>query len=360
MYWHAGTLIPGVRKIAVVRANGIGDYIFALPALAALRQTYPNAEIVLLGLDWHAKFLAQRPGPVDRVVVVPPVAGVGRPETYVNQPQQLESFFRAMQAEQFDLAVQLHGGGRYSNPFVKHLGARVTVGLKTADAVLLDRTLPYLYFQNEVLRFLETVSLAGAQGNLLEPRLEVTAQDLAECAEPLHLAEQRPIAVLHPGAGDRRRRWPVEKFAAVGDALASAGAQVFINGNPSEQPLAEALQEAMRQPAVSLAGKLSLNGLAGLLSQAKILIGNDSGPLHVARAVGTPTVGIYWCGNLINAGSVTQARHRQFGAWRLHCPVCGQHMIDNPCSHEVSFVTDVPLEEVRDAALELYQGAHSR
>jgi len=68
---------PSVRKIAVVRANGIGDYVFSIPALAALRRTYPDAEIVLLGKPWHAAFLAGRPGPIDRVAVVPDYPGVG-------------------------------------------------------------------------------------------------------------------------------------------------------------------------------------------------------------------------------------------------------------------------------------------
>src|SRR5258708_31084265 len=72
-----GERVPGVRKIAVLRANALGDFILTLPALEALRAAYPHAEIVLLAKKWHAAFLANRPGPVDRVVVVPPYGGVG-------------------------------------------------------------------------------------------------------------------------------------------------------------------------------------------------------------------------------------------------------------------------------------------
>src|SRR5436309_7008981 len=71
-----GEKVRGVRKIAVLRANALGDFIFALPALEALRAAYPQAEIVLLAKGWHATFLKGRPGPVDRVVVVPPCEGV--------------------------------------------------------------------------------------------------------------------------------------------------------------------------------------------------------------------------------------------------------------------------------------------
>ena len=68
----AGTLIPDVHKIAVLRCNALGDFIFTLPALDALRAAYPHAEIVLLGKPWHAEWLATRPSPIDRVVAVPP------------------------------------------------------------------------------------------------------------------------------------------------------------------------------------------------------------------------------------------------------------------------------------------------
>lgn len=218
-----GERVPGVRRIAVLRANAIGDFIFTLPALASLRAAYPEAEIVvLLGRPWHAAFLAGRPGPVDRVVVIPPCRGVGEPESFVNDEAALDRFFATMAAERFDLALQLHGGGKNSNPFVRRLGARVTAGFKAEDAPPLDRWMPYIYFQHEIMRFLEAVALTGAPAVTIEPRVPVTEIDLAE-ARALVPEDGRPLGVLHPGANDPRRRWPPEKFAAVGDALAAAG-----------------------------------------------------------------------------------------------------------------------------------------
>ena len=72
--------LPDVRRIAVLRANALGDFIFTLPALDALRCAYPSAEIVLLGAPWHAKLWRDRPGPVDRVLVVPPAPGIRTPD----------------------------------------------------------------------------------------------------------------------------------------------------------------------------------------------------------------------------------------------------------------------------------------
>lgn len=289
---------PGIRKIAVLRANGIGDFLLAVPALQALHATYPAAEITLLGKPWHAPFLAGRPGPVDRVIVVPPSRGVRDELDVVEKTAELEQFFEVMAQEGFDLAIQLHGGGRYSNPFVLRLDARMTIGLKSPEAAALDRWVPYIYFQSEILRCLEVVSLVGATTVVLEPRLVVTAADLDEAQRLVPNAE-KPLALLHPGATDPRRRWPVEKLAAVGDALALAGAHVVVSGTEPERALVEAVVNRMGVEAQNVCGRLSLGGLAGLLSRCRVVVSNDSGPLHLAAAVGAATVGIYWCGNLI-------------------------------------------------------------
>jgi ADP-heptose:LPS heptosyltransferase len=118
----------------------------------------------------------------------------------------------------------------------------------------------------------------------------------------------------------------------------------------------------MRAPARALLGELSLGGLAGLLSGCAVVVANDTGPLHLAGAVGAGTVGIYWVGNLINGAPITRGHHRPMVSWTIHCPQCGVDCTRDlyparggpqPCDHRPSFVTDVPAVEVRDAALEV-------
>src|SRR4029453_5384816 len=120
-------LVQGVGKLAVLRANAIGDYLVSLPAIQGLRAAYPAAELVLLGADWHADFLAGRPARGDRCVGVPAPVGV-RADHPPAPSAEVEAFFAGMRAERFDLAVQLQGGGRHSNRFVRQLGARGTAG----------------------------------------------------------------------------------------------------------------------------------------------------------------------------------------------------------------------------------------
>jgi len=346
-------LVEGVHKLAVLRANAIGDYLVSLPAIEALRAAYPAAELVLLGADWHAGFLAGRPGPVDRCVVVPPTVGV-RDDRPPAPAAEVESFFARMRAERFDLAVQLQGGGRHSNPFVCRLGARVTAGSRTSDAQPLDRSVPYTGNQHEIHRFLEVVSLVGAAPVTLEPRLQVTAADRAEAAAAL-AEDDRPLVVLHPGANDPRRRWPVERLATVGSELARKGPRLAVVGTTAEQPLADRLLATLDGDAVDLTGRLGLGGLAGLLEQATLLVGNDSGPRHLAAAVGTATVAVHWYVSLGSYGPLYRARHRAPTSWRLHCPVCGTNGLPEDCrpSHQASFVADVTTDDVLAEALDL-------
>ncbi|WP_434418001.1 glycosyltransferase family 9 protein [Nannocystis pusilla] len=344
--------VAEVRKIAALRANGIGDLIFVVPALVALRHAYPRAELVLLGQAWHARFLRDRPGPVDRVIVVPPSRGVNGSETTDGDPAALNRFFAAMRAERFDLALQLHGGGRHSNPFVRRLGARLTAGLKSVDAEPLDRWVPYVYFQQEFMRYLEVAALVGARPVELEPRLAVTPADRAEAAEAVP-PEARPLAVLHPGAGDPRRRWPAEHFAAVADALAAAGARVGVIGSGSERPIVDAILGGVRGGVIDLCDRLSLGGLAGLLQRTRVVVSNDSGPLHLAAAVGARTVGVYWCFNVFTSSPLTRTHHRPLTSWQTHCPECGASCVTGRCEHAHSLVGSVSVAAVREAALEL-------
>ncbi|MDQ1122616.1 glycosyltransferase family 9 protein [Microbacterium trichothecenolyticum] len=349
-----------VLKIAVLRGGGLGDLLFALPAVEALSRTYPEAEIVLLGTPLAATLLGGRPGPVARVEALPRARGVHGPDD-ADDARGIGRFLQRMTAEHIDLACQMHGGGRYSNPFLLGLGARHTVGTRTPDAAPLERNLPYVYYQHETVRWREVAALAGAATAPEEPHLAVTPRERMRGFELI--GERRAgLAVVHPGATDPRRRWPADRFVEVAVRLAADGMRVVVVGDGGDAAIADGIAaEAGRRAGdavFSLAGRLSLSELAGVLATADVFVGNDSGPRHLAHAVGAPTVGIYWAGNLINGGPPTRARHRVQLSWTTRCPVCDRDVTQvgwtaERCAHDDSFVTDVTVDAVYDDAVAL-------
>jgi ADP-heptose:LPS heptosyltransferase len=158
--------------------------------------------------------------------------------------------------------------------------------------------------------------------------------------------------VLHPGATDERRRWPAACFSALAVELGRHGCRVAVTGDASERALVADVVAGAELDALDLAGKLSLRALVGLLAGAEVVVSNDTGPLHVADAVGARTVGIYWGGNLINGGTPLRARHTPLASWRQACPTCGADNTHRRCPHDPSFVADVAFSDVLAAAVE--------
>lgn len=353
--------MDGVHKIVVLRPGAVGDFVFALPALHALKQTYPEAELVLAGKAWHRMFLQGRPGPVDRVVEVPPVPGVAAPPDAAPETDAIERFVDAMRAERFDLALQMVGGGRYSNPFLLRFGAGLTVGACAPGALLLDRWIAYREPGQRRLALLEIAELAGADVRLApatQAELALTAADRHEAAAIVPVMPGERLVLLQPGATDPRRRWAPRAFAAIGDRLARAGFGVAINGSSDEAALVHEVAARMRAPAIDLAGRLSLGGLCGLLERTALLVSNDTGPLHLALALGVPTVGIFWLTNLIEGMPLRPSLLHAALAVRTRCPICDRDNLHTRCPHDVSFVADVSVDEVEAlarAALDRYQ-----
>ena len=347
--------IPDIKKIAVLRANALGDFIVTLPALEALRNAYPHAEIILLGKEWHKTFLEPKRCAIDRVMVIPVSNGLREENGKSENKEDLEIFFNQIRDEKIDVAIHFHGNGKSANSFINKLGARLTAGLYTEGAEKLSFMLPFYYYQNEMVRYLEVVDMLGATTGILEPKLEVHSLDITEAdvfMDEMKLPEN--FIVLHPVATDIRRMWPGENFAHLADKLNLFGLQPVFSGAKEDVDFINQIRAQMKTFAPDTCGKLSLRGLTGLLSKALAVVSSDTGPLHLARAVNTKTVGIHWAPNLINWGPLTRGRHRPVVSWDMQCPFCGiipndpypyQPHLDD-CKHEISFVRNITVDQV--------------
>jgi ADP-heptose:LPS heptosyltransferase len=281
---------------------------------------------------------------LQKVEAVPLYPGIREPQPDAPPPaEDAESFFARMTRRRFDLAIQMHGGGSDSNPFVARLGARHTLGLRAAGTMALEMNLSYQYYQHEIIRYLELVGLAGVAWDGLEMDLPVLTADRERL---LSTWPERPerYAVVHCGAGDVRRRWPLECWARVVEHIHTRHRlPVALTGGANEQPAAARLQTLCKAPTTNLAGRLDLGALAALLQDARLMVANDTGPAHMACALGIPSVVVYWCGNLINAGPMRRERFRPVLSWTIECPIC--HTRER-CACPASWVAEAPLEEV--------------
>ncbi|MGY1786882.1 glycosyltransferase family 9 protein [Geodermatophilus sp. SYSU D00698] len=153
-----------------------------------------------------------------------------------------------------------------------------------------------------------------------------------------------------------RRRWPAERFAEVAGALAAEGATVVpVGSDGDDRRAADAIRAATAAPLLDQVGRLSLSALAGVLARCRLLAGNDSGPRHLAEAVGTATVGVFLEHDLLNAGPLTRRRHRVAVSTRTACPACGLDQSRARCAHDRSLIAEVSPETVRAAALDLLE-----
>ncbi|MFL5730481.1 MAG: glycosyltransferase family 9 protein [Cytophagaceae bacterium] len=356
--------VKNVKKIAIVRANALGDFIVTLPAIYAISATYPMAEIILLGKPWHAGFLAGQRTPIDRVIVIPILKGLREEMNEQENKNDVDSFFEDIKKEKLDIAIHFQGKGIAANSFINKLGAKITAGFTCPEAEMIDRSIPFFYYQHEVIRYLEVVSLIGAKPSVLEPVITIFENDLQEARNFLSEHRNDSFVAIHPCGTDLRRMWTKEKFAQLADALAEENLIIIFTGSTDDSRYMEEIIGGMKKYAINACGRLSLGGTAALFSMSKVMIGIDTGPLHLARAVGSRTVGLYWAPNIINWAPLTRAKHRPVISWNMNCPQC--EIIPNDpfpfqpvtasCTHSFSFIENISVKEVIHEVKNLLSG----
>lgn len=279
------------RKVALLRASRIGDFLCATPAFRALRAALPEAEITLITLPM-LRGLALRSPYFDRVVDFPGFPGVAE---QLFDARRAIRFCAGMQAEHLDLAVQMQGSGVYSNPFALLMGARATAGfIRPEDGPgRLDAALPYPQEGHEVHRALALTTFLGAPAQGEHTEFPLWPEDHMAATALLADAEA-PLIGLHAGARDATRRWPLERFAQAGAALRQRyGGTLVLLGDAGEQPPATALAGLLGAPLVNLAGHTSVETLGAVIARLTLLLTNDSGPAHIAYALRAPAVTVF-------------------------------------------------------------------
>ncbi len=333
-------------RLLIVRLGAMGDILHALPAVTALRKAHPEWRIgwaveprwrPLLtaepvsepaaggdrerGRDHSANNSGNHAGEQTSersmarplVDMIHPVANKdwGRRPLSRETQQGVKELWTELRMGEYDAVLDLQGAIR-SAVVARLSGCRRVIG----EASPREGVAKWLFTERVRTRGLHVIEqdleLAGAVvGDLLEPTLpwlpvDSAAEAWCDQLEGLRVAAKatRPIVLIHPGAGWGAKRWPSERYGAVAAEFARRGALVLVNAGPGEEALAAEVAAGQGRAVVAL--KTSLAQLIALTRRISLAIGGDTGPLHLACALGKPVVGIY--------GPTDPARNGPYGA----------------------------------------------
>lgn len=276
-----------IRRIMVRVNNWIGDGVMSTPALHAIRIAFPDAEIVVVANPIVAELFRDHPD-CDRVVVFDKKGahkGLGG----------LLRFARQLRGEGFDLAILFQ---KAIEAALLALLARIPRrlgfstdgrGLLLTHRTALDAEVLSNHRARHYLLLLQRFGIEGGSGR---QRLQVGVEEESWAAE--RLGEGRWLAVNPGAAYGSAKRWLPERFAEVADRLgAEYGFRVVLTGGPGEAEIGADIEKAMGSAAVNLVGKTTVRQMMAILSRCHLMVTNDSGPMHVAAALGVPIVAVF-------------------------------------------------------------------
>ena len=299
-----GETNPEIEKLLIVRLSAMGDVIHTLPAAQALRDSFPNATIGWLIEERWAELLCARGTPrrgprsaqrplVDWVHTVR-LREWKNPLASVHTIEQIARVWNDVRSVKYDAAVDMQGAIR-SAVLARWSNAPVVYG--TAEPRESPASL--WYTRTAIARgahvIEQTLSLAEAVANkrLRAPQVELPRDAQAEQRIQQRLAEIgfEEFAILNPGAGWGAKQWPAERYGRVAAALGMHGLRSILNYGPGEERLAREAENSANGMAHAL--QCSISELIALTRRARLFVGGDTGPMHLAAALQIPVVAIF-------------------------------------------------------------------
>jgi len=293
-----------IERLLIVRLSAMGDVIHALPAAFALRDAFPHAMIGWLIEERWAELLcapgSPRRGPrsqrrplADWVHIVK-LAGWRKSLLSTSTLQQIATVWNDVRSVDYDAAIDLQGAIR-SAVLARWSGAAIVYGAAEPreSPASLWYTREVIARGTHVVDQSLSVAEAVAQRTLRASRVELPHDAAAEQRVSQDLSQRgiRDFAILNPGAGWGAKRWPAERYGEVAARLAENGVRTIINYGPGEEQLAHECERASHGAAQPV--KSSVSELIALTRRAKLFIGGDTGPMHLAAALEIPVVAIF-------------------------------------------------------------------
>ncbi len=287
-----------IRRVLLIKPDHLGDVLLLTPALHALRQQLPQAQITLLLGPWSRDVVAHNPD-ID-VLLTCPFPGFTRQA----KPNMLEPYRLLLktawllQAGRYDAALL----ARDDHWWGALLAALAGIGRRIGYAVptvqpFVTHALPQdpsVHVTQQALNLVE--ALTGKPISDRPPlHAPVTEADRAWARQWLaeQKVNQQQVAAIHSGTGGYSKLWIAKRWSEVADALHERGMRVLLTGGPGEAVLAQAIAAQMHKLPVTLVDTATVGQLAALYERCAVVLGVDSGPLHLAASMGTPTVVLF-------------------------------------------------------------------
>ena len=305
------TLATEPRRILIIKPSAIGDVVHTLPVLAMLRKRWPAAHIAWLVTPACSGLLEGHPL-LDEVILFDR-RGYAKSWRDLATAWRFFGFQRSLRQRNFDLVIDLQGLFR-SGWLAWQTRAPMRVGFANAREFA-----PIFYThridvggpdQHAVSRYLKLAAAMGCDVSEVTFPLHVTDEDRRHVEKLIDGVGR--FAVLLPGANWPTKRWPIERFAAlVGPLRERFGLATVVAGGPDDVKLGDTILPSPQpspwkgegaRGAINLAGRTSLRQLVALLERAELVIANDSGPMHIAAALGRPLIAIFGPTNPIRTG----------------------------------------------------------
>ena len=287
-------------SILIIQTKFIGDLVLASTLAENLRIEFPGARIVFLCEARFESFLIAH-GIASEVVTFKRAHTRGTP---LERGKEFYTVVRALRRFRFDLTIDLTDS-KTSRMITGLVNAKTRVGYSPTERPLrlLERQPANVFakpfgFGGEhfVYRYLSPLQALGLGLHVTVPNIQPLPHETVEALALLGKHDLQPNAFIavHAGASFEGRRWQPERFAAaISEIAAETGLEIVLVGGPDEREIADRIVAETTSPVVNLVGTLSLETLLAVLKQARLFLGNESGPMHMAAAAGVPVVGLF-------------------------------------------------------------------
>lgn len=277
------------KNILLVRTDRIGELVLTTPALAAVRKHFPRSKITIVVNPSSAEAAEGAPF-IDSIIKFDPKAD------YNNLFRRL-AFSWSIKKSRFDLAV-IFNPSKFFNILTFWAGIPGRVGYDRKWGFLLTRKIQdkkYLCDRHEVEYNLDLIGAIGIKAADKSPYFPLSSSAEERIGEILKENDMEKagelLIAVHPSTSNPEKMWPLDRYAQICDRLLEEfKVKIVLIGGKEEQKIAGELKSKMRNPVLDLTGALSVKELGSLLKRCLFLISNDSGPVHISAALGTPTI----------------------------------------------------------------------